>query len=110
MPLVRMTREQAAEQFTEGLLEVAAAATRYRDQELYGALIKMGRAAESQGIAIVPHGGLFVPCPACDAVPGQHCINRPGHLLSEDVHPERVDLAARVIAGEAGPLPAKLSR
>lgn len=103
MPLVRMTREQAAVELTEGLREVAAAATRHGDEQLYGALLKIGRAAESQGVPVVPQGGLFAPCPICNAMPGQSCINVPGHRLPDRFHPERVELAAKVLAGEVPP-------
>lgn len=100
MPLSKMTREQAAAQFMEGMRAVAAAGTRYRDDELFAALIKMARAAASQGVAVEPQDGRFAPCPVCDAVPGQNCINVPGRPLREDFHPERVELAAKVLAGE----------
>lgn len=103
MPLIKMTGEQAAVQFMEGMREVAAVATRYRDEELFGALLKMARAAASQGVAIRPQGGKFAPCPVCDAVPGQSCVNVPGHPLRDGFHPERVELAAKVLAGEAPP-------
>ncbi|MGB2566954.1 zinc finger domain-containing protein [Micromonospora citrea] len=103
MPLVKMAGEQAALQFMEGMREVAAAATRYRDEALFAALLKMARAAASQGVLLEPQGGLFAPCPVCDAWPGQSCINVPGHLLHDDFHPERVELAAKVLAGEVPP-------
>ncbi|MGC1210948.1 MAG: hypothetical protein WA890_06720 [Micromonospora sp.] len=103
MPLIKMTGEQAAVQFMEGMRKVAAAATRYRDEELFGALLKMARAAASQGVAVEPQGGQFAPCPVCDAAPGRSCMNVPGHPVRDDFHPERVELAAKVLAGEVPP-------
>ncbi|GAB3855744.1 hypothetical protein GCM10029963_50990 [Micromonospora andamanensis] len=98
----------ARERFWEGMRDVAYAAARYQDQALYQAIVKIGRAALAQGIELVSSGGLFLQCPVCDALPGQRCINMAGHPLHEQTcHPERVELAAKALSGEA-PLPPPL--
>ncbi|QLQ38582.1 zinc finger domain-containing protein [Micromonospora robiginosa] len=103
-----LNEPRAAERFWEGMREIAAAATRHQDYELYAAIVTVGRAALSQGIELVPSGGLFLRCPVCSAVPGQRCINLPGHLLGDSqLHSERAVLAERVIRGEV-PLPVPL--
>ncbi|MFG1722361.1 hypothetical protein ACGFII_27440 [Micromonospora chalcea] len=95
----------AAELFWEGMREVAAGAARHQDDDLYRALVKIGRGALAQGSELVPQCGLFLQCPVCEAVAGQRCINVPGHPLSDDVlHPERVELAEMALRGDA-PLP-----
>ncbi|MDG4767649.1 hypothetical protein O7632_26670 [Solwaraspora sp. WMMD406] len=99
---------KAAEQFWEGLRDVAAAATRLKDDELYEAIVKIGRAGLAQGVELVPSSGLFLRCPVCDGLPGQRCINMPRHPVSDNaLHPERIDLAKKALAGEV-PLPAPL--
>ncbi|MEG3633302.1 zinc finger domain-containing protein [Micromonospora palythoicola] len=94
--------------FWEGMRDVADAAARHQDQALYQAIVKIGRAALAQGVELVPSGGLFLQCPICDALPGQLCINVAGHPLGDrECHPERVELAAKTLSGEA-PLPPPL--
>ena len=95
--------DSAAAQFWDGMREVAAAATRHQDEELFGALHKIGRAITSGGLPI-PTGGQFVPCPVCRAVTGQSCINTPGHPLNDQFHPERVELGEKLMA-ELAPIP-----
>ncbi|MGX1616092.1 zinc finger domain-containing protein [Micromonospora chalcea] len=98
----------AAELFWEGMREVAAGAARHQDDDLYRALVKIGRGALAPGSELVPQCGLFLQCPVCEAVAGQRCINVPGHPLSDDVlHPERVELAEMALRGDA-PLPPPL--
>lgn len=99
-----MTREQAIAQFWEGMREIASAATEHKDEDLFRALRKAGRAILSRGIQ-VPEGGQFVPCPVCHAVPGRRCINMPRHVLQNEYHAERVELADKVREG-AVPIPA----
>ncbi|WNM37346.1 hypothetical protein RMN56_19460 [Micromonospora halotolerans] len=99
MGSVDIHREKAIAEFWEGMRDVAAAATRYRDDNLFKALRKIGRAVVLRGVQI-PGGGLFVPCPICKSVPGQSCINVPRHPLDGELHPERVELAEKAIAGE----------
>ncbi|MBB5115432.1 hypothetical protein FHU28_005271 [Micromonospora echinospora] len=98
----------AAELFWEGMREVAAGAARHQDDDLYRAIVKIGRDALAQGSELVPQCGLFLQCPVCEAVAGQRCINVPGNPLSDDVlHPERVELAEMALRGDA-PLPPPL--
>ncbi|MBQ1012551.1 hypothetical protein KBX53_16620 [Micromonospora sp. M51] len=98
----------AVEQFWEGMREVAAAATRHQDDDLYQAIVKIGRSALAQGVELVPSSGFFLQCPVCSARSGQRCINVPAHPLSEDaLHPARVELAEKAISGEI-PLPAPI--
>ncbi|MEV4693150.1 hypothetical protein AB0K27_18785 [Micromonospora echinospora] len=98
----------AAELFWEGMREVAAGAARHQDDDLYRAIVKIGRGALAQGSELVPQCGLFLQCPVFEAVAGQRCINVPGHPLSDDVlHPERVELAEMALRGDA-PLPPPL--
>ncbi|MFI7212238.1 hypothetical protein ACIBP4_15500 [Micromonospora maritima] len=100
---------RAAEQFWEGMREVAASAARHQDRDLYRSLVKIGRAALAQGAQLVPSCGLFLPCPVCDSVPGERCINVPGHPLGNTtLHPQRVQLAERALRGEV-PLPSSLA-
>ncbi|KOX04034.1 zinc finger domain-containing protein [Micromonospora profundi] len=100
---------RAVEQFWEGMHDVAAAAARHQDEDLYRALVKIGRAALAQGVELVPAGGLFLACPVCDAVPGQRCINVPGEPLNGTVlHRQRVDVMEKAMKGEA-PLPGPLA-
>lgn len=102
---VDINEPQAVEQFWEGMHDVAAAATRHQDDDLYRALIKIGRAALAQGVELVPAGGLFLRCPVCSAVPGQRCVNVPGKPLNGQLlHRRRVELVEKAIRGE-GPLP-----
>ncbi|WP_420914987.1 zinc finger domain-containing protein [Micromonospora chalcea] len=52
---------------------------------------------------------MFLPCPVCDSVPGERCINVPGHpLANTTLHPQRVQLAERALRGEV-PLPSSLA-
>ena len=98
----------AAELFWEGMREVAAAAARHQDDDLYRAIVKIGRGALAQGSELVPQCGLFLQCPVCEAVAGQRCINVPSHPLRDAVlHPERIELAEMALKGEA-PLPPPL--
>jgi hypothetical protein len=98
----------AAERFWEGMREVAAAATRHRDHDLYSSIVKIGRAALAQGVELVPSSGLFLQCPVCGSLPGQRCFSVPSSPLHENTcHPERVELAEKAIKGEV-PLPAPL--
>ncbi|MEU8185531.1 hypothetical protein AB0B85_03445 [Micromonospora sp. NPDC049044] len=102
---IDINEPQAVEKFWEGMHDVAAAATRYQDDDLYVALVKIGRSALAQGVELVPAGGLFLRCPACDAVPGQHCVNVPGSPLNgHALHRQRVELVDKVLAGTV-PLP-----
>ncbi|MFJ5542564.1 hypothetical protein [Micromonospora chalcea] len=55
--------------------EVAASAARHQDDDLYRALVKIGRGALAQGGELVPQCGLFLRCPVCEAVAGQQYIN-----------------------------------
>lgn len=99
---------RAAELFWEGMREVAAGAARHQDDDLYRAIVKIGRGALAQGGKLVPQCGLFLQCPVCEAVAGQRCINVPRHPLGENLlHPERAELAGMVLRGEA-PLPPSL--
>ncbi|WP_446217934.1 zinc finger domain-containing protein [Micromonospora sp. IBHARD004] len=100
MPLIDMPSEQAQSLFWEGMQEVAEAATRHRDEELFDALRKIGKAAVSQGIEPVPQGGRFLRCPVCGSAPGQLCLSTPGHPLKDHFHPERVDLVGKILTGE----------
>ncbi|MFG3301147.1 hypothetical protein [Micromonospora chersina] len=96
---IDIPRETAIKEFWDGMREVADAAARHRDDGLYKSLRKIGRAVVLRGVQI-PGGGLFVPCPVCNAVPGQSCINVPAHPLDAELHPERIELAEKAIAGE----------
>ncbi|MEV4489971.1 hypothetical protein AB0K04_07640 [Micromonospora coxensis] len=105
---IDLDERNAAEQFWEGMREVAASAARHKDDDLYRSIVKIGRAALAQGGELVPSCGLFLWCPICNALPGQRCINVPSHPLGGDLlHPERVELAAKALKGEV-PLPAPL--
>ena len=96
----------AAELFWEGMREVAASAARHQDDDLYRAIVKIGRGALAQGGELVPQCGLFLQCPVCEAVAGQLCINVPGHPLCDDVlHPQRIELAEMALRGEVPPPP-----
>jgi hypothetical protein len=102
---IEITEPRASEQFWEGMREVAAAAARYQDYDLFRAIVKIGRAALAQGVELVPNDGLFLRCPICDSVPGLRCINVPRHpLRGNALHPERVELADKALSGEV-PLP-----
>ncbi|WP_441005353.1 zinc finger domain-containing protein [Micromonospora foliorum] len=88
--------------------EVASAAARHRDPELYKSIVKIGRAALSQGVELVPSGGLFLQCPVCGVSPGQRCINVPKNPLQNNIfHPARIELAEKALKGEV-PLPVPL--
>ncbi|WP_422737565.1 zinc finger domain-containing protein [Micromonospora sp. WMMD729] len=105
---IDVNEPDSAEKFWEGMREVAAAATRHQDDDLFKALIKIGRSALAQGVELVPSCGFFLSCPVCSAASGQRCINSPGHPLGDDrLHPERVELARRAIRGEV-PIPGPL--
>ncbi|MCT2281415.1 hypothetical protein M3G91_27820 [Micromonospora chalcea] len=85
--------------------EVAASAARHQDDDLYRALVKIGRGALAQGGELVPQCGLFLRCPVCEAVAGQQYINVRGDPLSDDLlHPERVEMALRGEASLPPPL------
>ncbi|MFC0507815.1 zinc finger domain-containing protein [Micromonospora costi] len=100
---IEIDEPDADERFWEGMRDVAVAATRYQDSDLYGAIVKIGRAALAQGVALVPSGGLFIQCPICESLPGQRCINIPRHPLREAFHPERIELVERALKGEVPP-------
>ncbi|MEV4117427.1 hypothetical protein [Micromonospora sp. NPDC049645] len=106
---VNIDEPDAVEQFWQGMREVAAAATRHQDEDLYDALVKIGRSALAQGVELVSSSGFFLECPICNARSGQRCINVPGHVLGGDgaLHSERVELAEKAISGEV-PLPAPM--
>ncbi|MBQ1024495.1 hypothetical protein [Micromonospora sp. C95] len=105
---IELDQPDARELFWEGLRDVAYAAARHQDQALFQAIVKIGRAGMAQGIEVVSSNGLFLQCPICAALPGQHCINVPSHPLGDRAcHPERVELAAKALSGEA-PLPPPL--
>jgi hypothetical protein len=103
MSLYEMSKQEASDLFWEGMRELSGAAARDRDATLYQALLKVGRAALSQGIEPVHHSGLFVVCPVCGSAPGQRCINVPRHPLPDDFHPERTELGKKVVEGHAPP-------
>ncbi|MCO1597155.1 hypothetical protein M8C17_18530 [Micromonospora sp. RHAY321] len=101
---IDINEPNAAERFWEGMQEVAAAARKHQDYDLYRAIVKIGRAALAQGVELVPTGGLFLQCPVCEALPGQRCINIPGHPLHGNIlHPRRFELAEKAIKGEVPP-------
>ncbi|GIJ79106.1 hypothetical protein Xph01_35380 [Micromonospora phaseoli] len=105
---VDINEPRAAEKFWEGMREVAAAAARHQDYDLYKAIVTIGRSALAQGVELVPSSGLFLQCPVCSALPGQQCINVPSHPLHDDaLHPQRTELARKAISGEV-PLPRPL--
>ncbi|GGO11000.1 zinc finger domain-containing protein [Micromonospora parathelypteridis] len=105
---IDINEPRAAERFWEGLREVAAAASRHRDPELYKSIVKIGRSALSQGVELVPSSGLFLQCPVCSVSPGQRCISVPRHPLQDDIlHPARLELAEKALKGEI-PLPVPL--
>ncbi|MGV9210452.1 zinc finger domain-containing protein [Micromonospora sp. RB23] len=105
---IDVNEPHSAEQFWDGMREVAAAATRHQDPDLFEALIKIGRSALAQGVELVTSSGFFLSCPVCSAGTGQRCINSPGHPLGDDrLHPERVELVEKTIRGEV-PLPEPL--
>ncbi|MEU9508231.1 hypothetical protein AB0D32_18370 [Micromonospora sp. NPDC048170] len=105
---IDLDEPRAAEQFWEGMREAAAAATRYNDNSLYEAIVKIGRAALTQGVDLVPSSGLFLQCPVCDSRAGQRCMKVPGHPLGDNtLHPQRIELAGKAMRGEV-PLPAPL--
>ncbi|MFI6782345.1 hypothetical protein [Micromonospora sp. NPDC050276] len=105
---INIDEPNAVEQFWEGMREVAAAATRHQDDDLYESIVKIGKSALAQGVELVPASGFFLHCPVCNARSGQRCINVPGHLLREGtLHSERVELAEKAISGEI-PLPAPM--
>ncbi|WFE46009.1 hypothetical protein [Verrucosispora sp. WMMD1129] len=98
----------ARDLFWEGMRDVADAAARHQDQDIYQAIVKIGRAALAQGIEVVSSGGLFLQCPICAALPGQRCVNVAGHPLGDRAcHPERVELSAKAFKGEV-PIPPPL--
>ncbi|MEU8111445.1 hypothetical protein [Micromonospora sp. NPDC048947] len=105
---INIDEPDAVEKFWEGMREVAAAATRHQDDDLYDALVKIGRSALAQGVELVPSSGFFLQCPICSARSGQRCINVAGHVLGDStLHSERVELAEKAISGEV-PLPAPM--
>ncbi|MEV1017187.1 hypothetical protein AB0I89_21280 [Micromonospora sp. NPDC049801] len=105
---IDVNEPNSAENFWEGMREVAAAATRHQDDDLLAAVVKIGRAALAQGVELVPSSGFFLACPVCSAASGQRCINSPGHPLGDDrLHPERIELAGKAMRGEV-PLPGPL--
>ncbi|MER7455478.1 hypothetical protein [Micromonospora sp. NPDC126480] len=105
---VDIDEPRAAELFWEGMREVAAAATRHQDHDLYRAIVTIGRAALAQGVELVPSSGLFLQCPVCRSLPGQGCISAPGYPLRDNIlHPQRAELAEKAISGEV-PLPVPL--
>ncbi|MET8202184.1 zinc finger domain-containing protein [Micromonospora taraxaci] len=105
---IDVNEPNSVEQFWEGMREAAAAATRHQDDDLYHAIVKIGRSALAQGVELVPSSGFFLLCPVCSALSGQRCINVPGHPLDDTrLHPERVELAGKAIRGEV-PLPRPL--
>ncbi|MET8908214.1 hypothetical protein [Micromonospora sp. NPDC004551] len=102
MEYQRLSPEQAAAQFWDGMRCVANVATTTGNTNLFQAIQVVGQAAMAVGIPM-PETGEFVRCPTCDAMPGQRCINMPGHRLSDHVHPERTERARqlRVDFGQA---------
>ncbi|MET7864449.1 zinc finger domain-containing protein [Micromonospora taraxaci] len=105
---IDVNEPNSVEQFWEGMREAAAAATRHQDDDLYHAIVKIGRSALAQGVELVPSSGFFLLCPVCSALSGQRCISVPGHPLDDTrLHPERVELAGKAIRGEV-PLPRPL--
>ncbi|MET8524449.1 hypothetical protein [Micromonospora sp. NPDC005172] len=102
---IDVNEPDSAEKFWDGMRQVAAAATRHQDHELFEAIVQIGTSALAQGVELVPSSGFFLHCPVCSARSGQRCINAPGHPLGDDrLHPERVELAEKAIRGEL-PLP-----
>ncbi|MEU7652670.1 hypothetical protein AB0C42_24740 [Micromonospora taraxaci] len=105
---IDVSEPNSVEQFWDGMREAAAAATRHQDDELYDAIVKIGRSALAQGVELVPSSGFFLLCPVCSALSGQRCINVPGHPLEDSrLHAERIDLAEKAMRGEV-PLPRPL--
>ncbi|MCG5470921.1 hypothetical protein LADH09A_004893 [Micromonospora sp. LAH09] len=98
---IRVEEPRAAERFWEGMREVAAAAARHQDPDLYHSIVKIGRAALAQGVELVPSSGQFLECPVCEVLPGQRCVNVPKHPLEDNVlHVERTELAEKALRGE----------
>ncbi|GGS02545.1 hypothetical protein GCM10010169_54010 [Micromonospora fulviviridis] len=85
-----LSREQAGLWFWSALQYITDAAAVHRDEELYRAARKMAMAALSQGIPL-PFSARYVVCPVCHAYPGQSCIHMPGHILEDELHPERAE-------------------
>ncbi|KKK07279.1 hypothetical protein [Micromonospora sp. HK10] len=86
-----LSGEQAALWFWSGLEDIADAAAVHRDEDLYLAVRKMAIAALSQGMPLSSCSPEYVSCPACHAYTGQNCINLPGRMLQDKLHPERVE-------------------
>lgn len=88
----RLSPEQAAAQFWDGIRCVATVATSTGNKALFQAIQVVSQAAIAVGISM-PATGEFVRCPVCDAMPGQRCINVPGHPLPDHLHSERTERA-----------------
>ncbi|MEV0425319.1 hypothetical protein [Micromonospora sp. NPDC050495] len=86
-----LSGEQAALWFWSGLQYITDAAAVHRDEELYRAVRKMAIAALSQGMPLSSCLPEYVSCPVCHAYTGQNCINLPGRILRDKLHPERVE-------------------
>lgn len=91
-----MTKQQAADQVWDALMKLAEIATRHRQSELYPVMRQITEAVVGQGVS-APGTGLFVVCPVCDSAVGQKCINRPGRVLHDEMHPERVELCRKTM-------------
>ncbi|MBM0275784.1 zinc finger domain-containing protein [Micromonospora tarensis] len=105
---VDVDEPDAVEEFWSGMREAAAAAARHQDDDLYRAIVKIGKSALAQGVELVPSSGYFLQCPVCSAQSGQRCVNAPSHPLKENtLHPERIELSEKAIRGEV-PLPEPL--
>ena len=86
-----MTKQQAADEVWDAMFKLAEIASRHQQPELYPVMRQIAEAVVARGIS-APGTGLFIPCPVCNSAVGQKCINRPGYVLHNQVHPERAEL------------------
>lgn len=100
----KMSEEQVASVFWEGLRCVARGALLAHDDEMYRAIRQVGEAGISLGVP-PPGTGEFVTCPVCQALPGQACIGMPGRPLGNGEHRERAERCRELVAEIRGHRP-----
>lgn len=84
-----VSEQDALRLLKDALLQIHQRASAHSDASLHVAAYDISRAVCKLGHPC-PEEPQFSPCPVCKALPGQLCINVPGHILHDHYHPERI--------------------
>ncbi|NYF60010.1 hypothetical protein HDA35_005841 [Micromonospora purpureochromogenes] len=80
--------QEALQRLRDGLVRVHERAVVHDHECLHIAAHDISQAVCEWGHPC-PEGPEFRTCPVCQFLPGQRCINVPGHTLQDHYHPER---------------------